>query len=109
MFKKNILTAVGIILSFAIAAGGWVVTSSLIDRESYRLLSGTTSFLVDIPTIELSHSDEEMNYQNISLSLTDEEMISVLQNWELTDSIRLHEPAPGQIDMETAIMTGQEG
>jgi len=111
MFKKILLTAVGIILSFAIAAGGWLVTSILIDRESYNLLSGTASFLVDIPAIEINQSDEEIDYQITTLNLTNEEMISVLQNWELSDSSRSrpHEPAPGQIDMETAIITGQEG
>jgi len=107
MIKKNVLTVIGIILSFAIAGGGWVATSWLIDMESYRLLSGTTSFVVDIPIVEITYLNDENDYPNIRLGLTDSEIISVLKNWELTDYRRPHEPASGQIDMEQAIEAGR--
>ena len=112
MIKRNVLTAIGIILSFVIAIGGWVVTSRLIDMESNRLLSGTRSFVVDIPTIESSEApymDDENGYPNIRLGLTDNEIVSILRNWELTNYRRPHEPAAGQIDMEQAIASGRAG
>lgn len=109
VIKKYVFTVMGIVLSFIIAVGGWVVTSRLIDMESDRLLSGTTSFMVDIPTIEVTHVDEESGYPTIRLSLTEDEMVSILQNLELTDNRRMHEPAPGQIDMEQAIAAGRAG
>jgi len=52
MIKKNVLTVAGIILSLIIAVGGWILTSHLINMKSYRLLSETTSFSVEIPRIE---------------------------------------------------------
>ncbi|MCL2355725.1 MAG: hypothetical protein FWC70_01030 [Defluviitaleaceae bacterium] len=101
MIKKNMLTAFGIILSFVIAVGGWAITSRLIDTESYRLLSGTKSFVAQIPIIESA------NEGTVRLGLTDNEIVSVLRNWNLTDYRRPHEPAPGQIDMEQAIASGR--
>ena len=109
MNKKNVLTAVGIILSFVIAVGGWIMTSELIDMESDRLLSGTRSFLVNIPPIEAIYMDEEGDYPSIIFGLTDDEIVSILRNWELTDNRRPHEPAAGQIDMETAIISARTG
>ena len=107
MIKRNVLTTVGIILSFVIAIGGWAVTSWLIDMESYRLLSSTRSFVVDMPTIESPVTNEENG--SIRLGLTENEIVSILRNWELTDYRRPHEPAPGQIDMQTAIISGRAG
>ncbi|MCL1884042.1 MAG: hypothetical protein FWF81_09865 [Defluviitaleaceae bacterium] len=110
MAKRNVLTAIGIVLSFAIAVGGWMITSWLIDMESDRLLSGTSSFIVDIPTIQSVHFlEEESEYPDIHPSLTESEIVSILRNWGLAENQRLHEPAPGQLDMEQAIMAGRAG
>jgi len=109
MNKRNVLTVFGIILSFTIAVGGWLATSWLIDIESYRLLSGTRSFVVDIPTIEATSTNDTSGESNIVLGLTENEIVSILWNWELTDNRRPHEPAMGQIDMEQAIMVGRTG
>ena len=109
MIKRYVLTAVGIVISIAIAVGGWLVTSILIDMESYRLLSGTTSIMIDIPIVETFQPDEENTYPDIKLGLSDSEIVSILRNWELTDYRRSHEPAAGQIDMEQAIESGREG
>jgi len=79
------------------------------DMESYRLLSGRISFAVDIPPIETTHLNDDNGYPTISLGLTDSEIVSILQNWELTDYRRPHEPAVGQIDMEQAIELGRAG
>ena len=109
MIKKNALTALGVILSFVIAVGGWAATSWLMDMESYRLLSGRISFAVNIPLMEATHLSNGTNNQDIRLGLTDSEIVSILQNWELTDNRRPHEPATGQIDMEQAIESGRAG
>ena len=109
MIKKNVLTAFGIILSFGIAVGGWLATSWLIDRESYRLLSGTSSFVVDVPTIEVVYTNSEDDEPYIVLGLTENEIVSILRNWEMTENRRPHEPAAGQLNMEQAIAAGREG
>jgi len=106
MVKNNILTAAGIILSLALAISGWAITSMLIDMESDRLLSGTASFMVNIPAIELTYHEEE---HNISFGLNEGEVVSILRNWEQMHYRRPHEPAPGQIDMYTAIISGRAG
>ena len=114
MSRRAVYTTAGIILSFAIAIGGWVITSRLIDIESDRLLSATSSFSVDMPVAAQLGMDEEYN-PDTRLRLTENEIVSVLQNWDSLlhwDSaarLRLHEPAPGQIDMQQAIITAREG
>jgi len=111
MGKRNLLTAVGILLSFAIAAGGWLLTSRLIDMESDRLLSGTTPFLTDTPGMEsVDLSDNNGSHDlNIQLSLSEGEMVSILWQWDHGGLTRFHEPAVGQINMEQAIESGREG
>jgi hypothetical protein len=104
---KYIRTTAGIFLSFVIAIGGLKVTSRLIDMESYRLLSGTRSFVVDIPTMESIHAHEDNG--DIPLNLNEDEIVSILRNWELTDYRRPHEPAVGQLNMEQAIASGRAG
>jgi len=108
MIKKNVLTATGVILSFAIAIGGWLVTSWLMDTQSDRLLYGTTSFVADVPATNLAHNNSDPLAR-----LTKYEMFSVLTNWESNWTSgtprRLHEPALGQINMEQAITSGREG
>jgi len=104
MAKKNIFTAAGIILSFAIAIGGWIAASRLMGIESDRLLSATTSVSVEIPVFETEYVSID-----VSRGLTEHEMISVLRHWENTDNMRMHEPAAGQITMEEAFMVAREG
>ena len=109
MGKRTVFTAVGIVLSFAIAIGGWVLTSRLIDTESDRLLSETTLFSLDMPEIEPPSADEEDSYYGIRFGLTNSEIVSVLRNLEQMSDRRAHEPAAGQIDMQTAIISGRAG
>ena len=104
MVKNVIYTAFGILLSFAIAIGGWVLTSRLIGRESARLLDASTAFTVDIPAIELAH-----HYDSEAPPILDKRAItSILHNWENMGVNRWHEPAPGQITMEQAIVAARE-
>ena len=114
--KRLVLTTIGIILSLVIAVGGWVLTSHLMDMESERLLSGITSFAVDTPLIEFTHfSNYDDDYPYARPRLTEDEIVSVLRNWEQLPSWehtvrrRLHEPAAGQINMQQAIEIAREG
>ena len=109
MIKRNVITATGIVLSFIIAIGGWLLTNQLIDLESDRLLAGTMSFVVDIPTRATPLQADDNHDYHVPLSLTNQEIVSILENWESSDSRRPHEPAAGQIDMEQAITVGREG
>ncbi|MCL2405353.1 MAG: hypothetical protein FWC92_07380 [Defluviitaleaceae bacterium] len=109
MVKRIAFTAAGIALSLAIAIGGWVITSRLMDIESNRLLSATMTFSVDTPFIEY---DNDSNYP---VRLTDQEIVSIVSNWEAlrhrepTVRRRLHEPAAGQINMEQAVIAARMG
>jgi len=104
MNKRNLFTIFGIILSFAIAIGGWIVIRELLDTQSNMLLSTTTYVSVDIPVFETEYVSNDT-----SLGLTEGEMISILRNWENTDTMRMHEPAAGQITMEQAFEAAREG
>jgi len=107
--RRIAYTLAGIVLSFTIAVGGWALTSRLIDTESDRLLSAVTYFSVDMPAAEPLSMVEEDDEANISFGLTDDEIVSILQNWELTHYRRPHEPAAGQIDMNTAVISARSG
>ena len=123
MIKKYALTVVGMILAFAIAIGGWAFTSRLIDMESNRMLNATTSFPVEMPAIEPVYDNSE-DYINEPLPLTNDEIVSILQNWRFIDNLgwrdsitgmwrypanaRWHEPAPGQITMQEAFESARE-
>ena len=130
MNKKYILTAVGLILSFAIAIGGWVLTSSLIGINSDRLLS--TSWSVATNTLDTAPVDttptdptastvsnipsDNNDVSNVNdngvlferPSLTESEIISILRNWDSVGQETPHEPAREQLNMEQAIETSRE-
>jgi len=99
MIKKNIFTTIGIILSLAIAIFGYLFTSQLINAESNRLLSNTMTF--SIPTIQTQEY-----YPDIGLS--NDEIISILQNLKLREYMRPHEPAVGQISMGQAFTLARD-
>jgi len=98
------------------AVGGWAVTRRFIEAESQRLLSAMVTIAVDIPVaVPVSlHEDDDTSPETIP-RLTEHEMLSVLHNWETllstdrTARQRLHEPAPGQIDMVQAIEIARQG
>jgi len=127
MNRKYILTAVGLILSFAIAIGGWVLTSSLIGINSDRLLStswSVTTNTLDNESVDTTPTDppvsnnpsNENDISNVSNndvilerpSLTESEMVSILLNWDSVGHETPHEPAREQLNMEQAIETSRE-
>jgi len=125
MIKKNALTAAGMLLAFAIAIGGWALTNRLIDIESDKILYATTSFPVEMPAIEPIHVYDSSEYYTIEpLTLTNDEIVSILRNWRFIDNLgrwepatgmwrypasaRWHEPAPGQINMQQAFEAARE-
>lgn len=110
MNKRNLFTAVGILLSFAIAIGGWLLTSRLIDMESNRLLSATTPVLADTPHMESIHLiDSSSHDSSAPTRLSEHEIASIVQQWDSGGLTWLHEPSAGQINMEQAIALGREG
>jgi hypothetical protein len=112
--KRNILTAVGIVLSFAIAIGGWVLTSHLIERNSERLLSMTltiaTNTLDGVPGNTASEAPYigNGNFPLARPTLTENEMVSILRNWGADGQETPHEPTREQLNMEQAIEAGRE-
>jgi len=113
----------GIILSFVIAIGGWVLTSTLIDMRSDALLSASGITLMNAPDARLPESSisstavDDPNVEAPMLpdyaqntdgpTLSENEIISIIKNLESPTIERLHEPSAGQITMEQAIESGQ--
>jgi len=129
MIKKYALTAVGMILAFAIAIGGWVLTSRLIDIEADRMLYETMSFAVETPALPATepvymHHDSEEIHAVEPLSLTSDEIVSIIRNWNWIEHLgywspvtgmwresvyaRWHEPSAEQITMLQAIEAARE-
>lgn len=106
MSKRNLYTFAGIFMSFIIAIGGWALTSTLIDRKSDALLSATGSVRVDVPVTLGDQSGVEPSYEPVAL--TEEQIVSVLQNWEADGEEKPHEPVDGQLAMEQAIDAGKD-
>lgn len=116
MNKKNILTTAGMLLSFTIAIGGWILISKLIDMESKRLLSHTlhvtTNTLETPPANPTNNSDDVPDDESaIPLArpyLTTDEIAAVLWNWDSPGVEMPHEPTSEQLNMEQAIEAGKE-
>ena len=114
MNKRNFLTVAGITLSFAIAIGGWFLISYLIEIKSDKLLSVTlnvaTNALNNIPldmtsTISDSTGDDFPIAQS---NLSENEIVSILKNWNSSGRETPHEPTAEQLNMEQAIEAGNE-
>ena len=105
MSKRNILTAIGIALSCAIAIGGWALVDRLIDVRSAALMSATGVTPIAMPiAVPLQQSNDTANgYIFGQLPLTEQEMVSVLRNWEAPGRTVPHEPTPEQATMEEAV------
>lgn len=116
MTKKNILTMLGIILSFTIAIGGLALTSYLIGIKSDGLLSETlnvtTNTLENMSTSKVT-PENYASMDSSSLSspkLTEDEIVSILRNWSWKSANREtpHEPTEEQLNMEEAIVVAKE-
>jgi hypothetical protein len=110
--KRNILTAAGIFLSVIIAVGGWEVTSRLIELKSNRLYSAEFITSVYIPPMlsevsEISNAADD--FPKTKPILSENEIVSILRNWDAPGRERLHEPADDHINMEQAIEAGRAG
>jgi hypothetical protein len=121
MNRRNLFTALGIALSLFVAGGGWILTGTLIDRESDALLSATVITPLDVsaatpptstPPIEQPNAVDVTNIMNPLVErprLSESEINSILRLWSATDKERLHEPFKGQLSMEEAIEAGKVG
>lgn len=107
--KRNLYTAMGITLSFIIAVGGWVLTSTLIDRKSDTLLSATGSIHVNTPPVSPKDTNDDDETPPHRRTLSESQIYKVLQSWEAEIGERPHEPVDGQLSMEQAIDIGKTG
>ena len=109
MSKRNILTAIGIALSFAIAIGGWALVGRLIDIRSDMLMSATGVAPIAMPIAVPSQSSDSAagGYIHGRPLLTEEEMVSILRNHNAAGREMPHEPTPEQISMAEAIEIGR--
>jgi len=122
--KQKVFTAMGVILSFVIAIGGWALTSKLIDKRSDALLSASGITWIKTPDARFSESPvspttvgdpsgeapmiPDYNQNADVPTLSENEIISIIKNLESPAIERLHEPTADQITMEQAIEAGQK-
>jgi hypothetical protein len=108
MNKQKILTMMGIVLSFIIAISGWALTSMLIDMKSDSLFSMSDVMLINTPELTpLPLGGLGDDVPNDNLSISEHEIVSILQNWKSRIPERPHEPMQDQISMEQAIEIAQ--
>jgi hypothetical protein len=101
MRKKTLFTVMGIALSFAIAAGSWALTSTLIDWKSNTLLSMTGFEQVPFA--------EPIDTGQAQVRLSVSKMTEVLRSWEEPGEEIMHEPVTGQLTIEQAIHEAKAG
>lgn len=116
MHKRNLLTAMGILLSLCMAFGGWIFTGKMLERKEKSLISpgGTMQFeFLGTTRKEIGAEEEEevpVKAKDTALrpKLTGEEMAEVIQSWESRNQEHPHEPVGEQLMMEEAIQIGKE-
>ena len=108
MNKRNIFTAIGLALSFAIAIGGWGLVSRLIDIHDSNLMSAAgvapIAMPIAVPQPAAAGSPNGLYARPL---LTELQMFSVLQHKNAPGRDVPHDPAQGQITMEEAIGTAR--
>jgi len=104
MNKQILYTILGIILSFVIAIGGWLITRALINIQADELLSVSETILINMPP---DTGREVISHE--PPILTADEIIRILKNWEINGPEKPHEPMGEQISMGQAIEIGRAG
>ena len=119
MNRRVIYTIFGIVLAFAIAAGGWVLTGRLIETRSYALMSEAGTALANappalMPPVLPSSADEADSPEGEAAGehgavhmLSVQEIVSIIQSREMRSRDRPHEPTVDQISMGQAIDIGR--
>ena len=116
MLKQFIFTTIGILLSFAIAIGGWVIANRLMDIRANNLMSaaGVSPILMplQLPQAEAAHDPEQDPQQDPAITVTrllsEYNIVSILQNRAAPGREIPHEPTAGQLTMQEAIEIGRE-
>ena len=112
MSKQNIFTVMGIVLSFLIAIGGWILISRLMDVQSDMLMSATGTSPIAMP-LQLPQADDIAAGENADEAvyahslLSEQDIVSIIRNLESSGHAVPHEPTPEQITMGQAIMAGE--
>jgi len=112
MLKQRVFTTLGILLSFAIAIGGWAMVNTLMDIRSDNLMSAAGVSPILMP-LQLPQTDsvydpahDQAYYPTIHI-LTEQNIVSILRNLAAPGREMPHEPTPEQIDMQEAIYIGR--
>lgn len=102
MNRQRIFSALGIILSLAIAFLGWILVNTMLNRQETMIL--TAGSFNDPST------NNEALAENAKVRLEEEVMKKILTNWHtLGSNARPHEPVNGQLNMEQAISEANNG
>jgi len=111
MKKRGIFNIFGILLSFAIAIGGWALASRLMDIRSDNLMSatGVSPILMPLqlpPQADAVPAPEYIAEDYTVQLLSEQNMVSILRNLDAPGRQIPHEPTPEQITLDHAIRIG---
>lgn len=101
---KIAINLMGILSAFAIAFGGLFVVQGRLSLEQDKLLEG--SGLVELPQTVTTEAAESVTI-SLGDSLTENDLLQLIQNLEQKKEIKPHEPQEGQLTMIQAINCGK--
>jgi len=115
MRKNKIGTMLVFLISLVIVIGGWFLTKALLDQKRAEFLgkrgqislqpSDSASFLAEGQESNVSGKGDGAAF--LGEAVSEEMMAKVLAVWESGGREKLHEPKPGQMDMEQALEAGK--
>ena len=116
MSRGKVYTLMAFFLSFTVVIGGWFLTKKLLNCKETEMLSRTgqlsmyPSGLSLLDNVGLSNSSGEITMQSDfkEKDLPENIMAKILAVWEAGGRQLLHEPQPGQMNMEQAISKGKD-
>lgn len=111
MSKRNIYTALAILVAICLPILGWMLTKELLIKNEEASFLETGVLEVNRSSEGILNPEENgstMLYKPPRKSMTNEEIQKILENWESVEAEVLHEPIGEQIKIEQAIEIGEK-
>ncbi len=111
--KGKFFTLIMIFLSISIVFGGWFLIRELLKKEEKELLRRSGQISMQSSEFILQKEEDkkqtqeknEMEFEEMT-TLSDDDIVFILNAWEEGGYIVLHEPQQGQMSMKQAITAG---
>lgn len=107
MNKSILYTILIVFCSFTVVSSGWFLMNKILDRKEEKILGQMGQITVE--TAEKDNQDTKDKMKSFSgQKLSEKERIKILKIWETGKKLIPHEPLEGQMNMEQAIVKGEE-